>query len=299
MSHGVTVTSFHALSTIPAAFGTLLPADFSSTEALLVEVLAEASISDPVRIRWSDVQASSVRTLILVEADAKCTIVEEIDSAHPSHGIEVIVADGADVTIITADLSTFSKRNRSLRGQVGANAHLRWHGADLSSGMTTLHNRLAGAAAECPVEWMFLAKKTMRRQVDVQTTFDAPRGGGEIVIRGIAQDRARASARGLIAIGPDGGGTHTHLTEEVLMLDPTAHVDALPALEIKTNDVRASHSATVRRLREEDLFYFASRGISRTEARSMLIAGFLGSIVDRIPDSRLQDAIRARTGMQI
>jgi len=60
------------------------------------------------------------------------------------------------------------------------------------------------------------------------------------------------------------------------MLDPTAKVDAVPALEIKANDVKASHSASVRRVTPLDLFSFAARGIEGKMARTMYVEGFLG-----------------------
>jgi Fe-S cluster assembly protein SufB/Fe-S cluster assembly protein SufD len=76
------------------------------------------------------------------------------------------------------------------------------------------------------------------------------------------------------------------------MLDPTAKVDAIPGLEIKTNDVKASHSATVSRVTSEDLFYFAARGIEETIARQMYIEGFLVEVVDKIEDSALQEEMK-------
>ena len=75
------------------------------------------------------------------------------------------------------------------------------------------------------------------------------------------------------------------------MLDRTAKVDAIPGLEIKTNDVKASHSATVSRVTEEDLFYFGSRGIAEREARRMFVEGFLGELVAKIGDSASRKAI--------
>jgi Fe-S cluster assembly scaffold protein SufB len=90
----------------------------------------------------------------------------------------------------------------------------------------------------------------------------------------------------MIEISPGGGGTDTYLTEDVLMLDRTAKVDAIPGLEIKTNDVKASHSATVTRVTPEDLFYFSARGIPEHEARAMYIQGFLSDLAQKIGDER-------------
>jgi Fe-S cluster assembly scaffold protein SufB len=96
----------------------------------------------------------------------------------------------------------------------------------------------------------------------------------------VAEGKAYVRCDGLLEIGPGGGGTDAYLTEDVLMLDPTAKIDAVPGLEIKTNDVKASHSATVSRVTPEDLFYFAARGISQAEARRMYVEGFLNSVLN-------------------
>jgi Fe-S cluster assembly protein SufD len=77
------------------------------------------------------------------------------------------------------------------------------------------------------------------------------------------------------------------------MLDAIAKIDAVPGLEIRTNDVKASHSATVSRVTVEDLFYFQSRGIDPETARQMYVDGFLGSIVDRIESDEVKAVVRA------
>jgi Fe-S cluster assembly scaffold protein SufB len=75
------------------------------------------------------------------------------------------------------------------------------------------------------------------------------------------------------------------------MLDPTAKVDAIPGLEIQTNDVKASHSASIARLSSEELFYFAARGIGDRDARRMYLTGFLGEFAGELPHSPLKDRI--------
>ena len=127
--------------------------------------------------------------------------------------------------------------------------------------------------------------------ISVKNVFLGKRGGGEVTIKGIAQEKGNVRAYGLIDIGPQGGGTNTYLTEDVLMLDPTAKVDAIPALEIKTNDVKASHSATVSRVTEEDLFYFAARGIAEKQARRMYVDGFLSDLLIKIPTPAFQEKV--------
>jgi len=52
---------------------------------------------------------------------------------------------------------------------------------------------------------------------------------------------------------------------------------AEPELEIRNNEVKASHAASVGRIDEEQLYYLCSRGMERKEARRLIIDGFLGN----------------------
>jgi Fe-S cluster assembly protein SufB/Fe-S cluster assembly protein SufD len=100
----------------------------------------------------------------------------------------------------------------------------------------------------------------------------------------------------MIEIGEKGGGTDTYLTQNILILDRTAKVEAIPALEIKTNDVKASHSATVTKVSEEDLFYMTSRGIAREEARALYVSGFLKDLLGRIAHPQARRIIEEAVG---
>ena len=55
----------------------------------------------------------------------------------------------------------------------------------------------------------------------------------------------------------------------------------MPGLEIHTNDVRASHSASVARITPEDLFYVQSRGLEMEEARKLFVVGFFGAVAEK------------------
>ncbi|MBT5237137.1 hypothetical protein HOL63_02065 [Candidatus Peregrinibacteria bacterium] len=154
-----------------------------------------------------------------------------------------------------------------------------------------LRSFLQGEHAVSNVDWIFYAKHAEKHRISARNIFDAKYGGGEIIMKGVAEHTAHVFCDGMIEIGLQGGGTDTYLTENVLMLDGTAKVDAIPGLEIKTNDVKASHSATVSKVTPEDLFYFATRGIDETEARQMYIQGFLGDLTAKITDTAVQDIL--------
>jgi len=171
----------------------------------------------------------------------------------------------------------------------GAMLHL-WN-ISLGGTIHDLTSRVTGPDGTSTIDWIFYGSMRERQELSARNIFDAPRGRGQITVHGVAEDHAQVSFDGCIEITKNGGGTDTYLTEKTLMLDPTAKVNAVPGLEIKTNDVKASHSASISKVSDEDLFYFASRGIALNTARRMYVEGFLGALLEKIPDEKIRQSI--------
>lgn len=155
----------------------------------------------------------------------------------------------------------------------------------------TLASHLEGPHAVSNIDWIFYARGNDKQRIVARNIFAASQGSGEINLKGVAEENAQVTCDGMIDITSEGTGTDAYLTEDVLMLDSTAKVNAIPGLEIKTNDVKASHSATVSKVTPEDLFYFASRGIAQEDARQMYVLGFLGALTGKIADEDIRNTM--------
>ena len=68
-----------------------------------------------------------------------------------------------------------------------------------------------------------------------------------------------------------------------------AKMDTKPQLEIYADDVKCSHGATVGQLDNNALFYLQSRGISKREARLMLMFGFAHEVIQNIRVEALRE----------
>ncbi len=234
----------------------------------------------------SHVVSDPSHLLMVIEEDAQVTIEVTVRSTC---AMEVIVERNASVTIVCVQQTSGGIRQRS---SVAEGASITFQNVTLASEVEHhLQSHLTGRGAKSDINWIFHAKDEDKLSLSARNMFDAQEGGGEINIKGVAEDKAYVLCDGLIAIGLDGEGTETYLSEDVLMLDSSAKVDAIPGLEIKTNDVKASHSATVSKVTPEDLFYFASRGIDQEAARHMYVQGFLGDLTNRIIDERIRKAV--------
>lgn len=252
------------------------------------EVFRAPSQEEPIRL------PPVSRGIVVIPDGARVTCF----CACPDHAWQMLwlIGNGAQCEVLTWDQDAQSPRTLVQRGRMGKEASLHWVNATVRSAdlRWDLLSRVCGERSVSTVDWLLLGGGHDRQEASVRNSFEAPEGQGEITVHGVAEQDAVLRVLGAIVIGERGGGTRTFLTQNVLMLDATAKVDAVPALEIRTNDVRASHAATVARITEEDLFQFAARGIPSALARQMFAGGFLGSIVQRITSPLLRNLVAQR-----
>jgi len=97
-----------------------------------------------------------------------------------------------------------------------------------------------------------------------------------VEVKGVVSNGARVKVKGRVKIEKNAVGSDSFLAMKLLMLDNRSSAVAEPELEIENNEVKASHSASVGRIDEEQLFYLATRGVSKSEAEKLIIKGFLG-----------------------
>lgn len=251
------------------------------------EILVESGTSSttPISISMEGVETT---LHVRIEKGASAIIFDTSSSAlHQAH-IELM----EEAVLTYVSLSTSSVRRCTSTLHEGAKVH--WHCTTLGTCKEphTLSSTLQGRNAQSDIDWIFRVLGSEKQMLAVRNIFAAENGAGEITLKGVAEGTAYASCEGMIEITEAGQGTNTYLTEDVLMLDPTAKIDAVPGLEIRTNDVKASHSATVSRVTPEDLFYFQARGIDEVTARAMYTEGFLADLTERIGDEEVRKVVQ-------
>lgn len=99
------------------------------------------------------------------------------------------------------------------------------------------------------------------------------------------------NATGMLRVLPHSQDTKTFLSERWLLLSPDARAKAIPGLEIEANDVKASHSATVQPIDDHHIFYLQARGIPRAAARTIIVQGFVGPVIDQWPIEADREAL--------
>ncbi|OGJ54694.1 hypothetical protein A3D11_00200 [Candidatus Peribacteria bacterium RIFCSPHIGHO2_02_FULL_49_16] len=211
-----------------------------------------------------------------------------------SYDVDLTLGPRADVLFVGYCPRRLAKKVNIMQyARIEEYAKLQWINVTFGGEVEQmLHCECVGIHAQSDVRWIFAACDAEKQALSVKNTFSNAEGRGNILMKGIAEDTAHIHCRGFIDIGFNARGTDAYLTQNVLMLDSTAKIDAVPGLEIKTNDVKASHSATVSRMNPEDLFYFSSRGIEKGAARAMVTEGFLRSAWESLKHAQVRDHLQ-------
>jgi Fe-S cluster assembly protein SufD len=81
------------------------------------------------------------------------------------------------------------------------------------------------------------------------------------------------------------------MSHNTLLMTDHASARTIPALEIKNNDVKAGHAATIGKADPEELFYLQSRGINEQTAKDILVKAFFESLLATIIDPTIRQKI--------
>ena len=111
------------------------------------------------------------------------------------------------------------------------------------------------------------------------------------LFKGVLDDMATGVFNGRIYVHRDAQGTVAYQQNNNILLTDDAKMDTKPQLEIYADDVKCSHGATVGQLDDNALFYLRSRGISKREARLMLMFGFAHEVIQNIGVEALRERL--------
>ena len=150
---------------------------------------------------------------------------------------------------------------------------------------------LKGEGADCTMNGVYLADGD--RLMDTHTALDhaMPHCTSHELYKGILAGKAKAVFNGRIIVRIDAQKTDAKQTNRALLLSDEATINSNPQLEIFADDVKCTHGAAVGQLDEEAMFYLQARGLSRIEARDMLLHAFAGEVLEGLKIPALRDQV--------
>lgn len=257
-------------------------------------------IEEPIRIVYSlkdDYTSSICRNIVISDVGSKATIVQELYSSStigsdlnpeeergnknqqcyfevlecnvkPTAGLEFI-------TLQAMDSSTVCISGR--KAFVEQDGQMSWYsgmfGTRLCRFKTDSIMKGPGASSD-DIEIIF---GTANQLFDISSNLDHSGFStrGKVLVKSIVKDSSKSLFKGMIKIRKNAQASESYLAGHAILLNKGAQAEAIPGLEIETNEVKATHSASVSQIDEEQIFYLMCRGLDRESAKREIITGFV------------------------
>jgi len=282
------------------------------TGAAVVQVPPGLVVEHPVVVvHWLDAEGSAVfpRTIVHAGANSEVTVVEQQGSSDVRAFVDPVVELHADDAarlryVNVQDLGPRVFQIGYQASRVGRDSTCRSATVALGGDYARLRtdSRIEGKGGTSYLTAAYFADGT--RMHDFRTLQDhaAPSSTSDLLFKGAVQDTGRSVYSGMIRVRKEARGTNAFQTNRNLVLSEGAGAESVPNLEIETDDVRCSHASAVGPIDEDQLYYLESRGVPPEMAERLIVLGFFGEVLDRIPapglvaDIRLRLAARLATG---
>lgn len=239
---------------------------------------------------------SHPRNLIVVGRQSQACIVESYvglrDDVYFTNAVTEIVA-GEDSIIEHYKLQRESSQAYHLSTtQVvqGANTGLTSHAVLLGGSLVRneVNVVLDGEGSECHLNGLYVTKGGQHMDNSTKVDHARPHTSSRQLYKGVLDGKSSGVFNGRIIVRPDAQKTDAKQTNKNLLLSEDATVDSKPQLEIRANDVKCTHGATIGKLDEDALFYLRSRGIAEASARTLLTYAFASEISSAMKIKPLQ-----------
>ncbi len=216
-----------------------------------------------------------------------CTAPTYTTNSFHSGVIEIIVKKGARVRYTTIqNWSTNVYNLVTQRALVYENGTMEWVDANLGSKVTMKYPScyLMGQGARGEILSMAFAGAGQNQDTGGKVIHLAPNTSSKITSKSISKSWwagvlswfAKSCSKACT-------GVKSNVVCDALLLDPQSRSDTYPYIEMDEEDVTIGHEASVSKVGEEQLFYLMSRGLTKEEATTMVVSGFIEPLVKEFP----------------
>lgn len=272
-------------------------------DGVLIHVAKNTQLNLPVYVLHvstpeAEPAIANTRVLLVLEEGAQAELIEHfVSDAQEQNGFvnsltEINVAGNA-----RCDHYRINLEEEHLIHVGGVHIHLhrdaQYHGFTLAEGskLKRLDYQISykGRGAQGNLNGVYLPRNQQLLDYHTNVEHEVAHCTTSEVFRGIISDHAKAVFNGRIHIHPDAQKTLAELSNKNLLTSDSAEVDTKPELEIYADDVKCAHGATISQLDPTSMFYLQSRGLTKTQARTMLSFGFINELLQDLPQAAVRE----------
>src|SRR6267143_392611 len=230
-------------------------------------------------------QTSTIsRNVVMGEENCKAAIVQELYAPNSTKQqaylelLDVIVNQNAELDLITLQAMDQEAINFSTRkANIGRDGRMNWYLGLFGSLLSRykIDNYLTGIGANATDTEVVFGNKNQSFDITSNLVHVAPSTTGRVLEKSVLKDTSKSLFKGMIRIEKEAHHAESYLSGHSILLDKGAKSDSIPGLEIFTNDVKATHSASVAQIDDEHLFYLGTRCLNKSDAQKIIVEGFL------------------------
>ncbi len=240
------------------------------------------------------------RTLIVAEEGASVSYLEgctapmfDTNQLHAAV-VELVALDDADIKYSTVQNWFAGDENGkggiynfvTKRGLCkGINSKISWTQVETGSAITWKYPSCVLVGDNSVGEFYSIALTNNKQQADTGTKMIhvGKNTRSTIISKGISAGDSKGSYRGLVKIGNKADGARNYSQCDSMLIGDNAEANTFPYIQVDNSTAKLEHEASTAKIGEEQLFYFAQRGISEEDAVSMLVSGFCKDVLNELP----------------
>ena len=258
-------------------------------------------IDTPVELVFIATYAAprAIATLNVIEvvAGASATLIETHigEGSYLANSVtEIRIGDGARLDRVkveheSADAVHLAHAHVTLGKQVTLREFTLTSGAKLNRQNGTYN--FIGEGTDAKISGAYLLDGKQHADSRLVVDHQVPHCTSRELFKCVMDGHARGIFQGKVIVRQRAQKTDGKQSCNALLLSETAEFDAKPELEIYADDVACGHGATSGDLNHDHLFYLESRGIEPEDAKSMLIAAFVGEAFETIEHDGIREAL--------
>ncbi|SFK23904.1 Iron-regulated ABC transporter membrane component SufB [Nitrosomonas aestuarii] len=240
------------------------------------------------------------RTLVIAEEGASVSYLEgctapqfDTNQLHAAV-VELIALDNADIKYSTVQNWYAGDENGiggiynfvTKRGLAkGVNSRISWTQVETGSAITWKYPSCILRGDNSVGEFYSVAVTNHLQQADTGTKMIhlGKNTRSTIVSKGISAGRSNSSYRGLVRINPTADNARNFSQCDSMLVGDQSGAHTFPYIQVRNNSAKVEHEASTSKIGEDQLFYFAQRGIDAEEAVSMIVNGFCKEVFQQLP----------------
>ncbi len=167
----------------------------------------------------------------------------------------------------------------------GVNSHISWTQVETGSAITWKYPSCILQGDNSIGEFYSVALTNHHQQADTGTKMIhlGRNTKSTIISKGISAGQSNNSYRGLVRITPKAEGARNYSQCDSMLIGSACAANTFPYIRVHNRSAKVEHEATTSKIGDDQLFYFAQRGIGAEEAVSMIINGFCKDVFRQLP----------------